>query len=109
MYTESIGETIFRMRKKRGMSRAELAEKVGISESHLSKIEAGSRKPSMETYERIMETLGAEVRLKDDETSLNGKCLAKIRESILEKTEAQALFIIGIVEYVSEYLDHISK
>lgn len=66
-------------------------------------------KPSMETYERIMETLGAEVRLKDDETSLNGKCLAKIRESILEKTEAQALFIIGIVEYVSEYIDHISK
>lgn len=36
-----IGETIYRLRKSRNMSQEELAEKVEISDVHLSRIENG--------------------------------------------------------------------
>lgn len=39
--TNSLGETIRNLRTARSMTREELAELVGISESHLNKIEAG--------------------------------------------------------------------
>ena len=47
MRTDStnIGETIRLLRTTRNISRAEMAEKIGISMSHLEKIESGSRRP----------------------------------------------------------------
>ena len=65
--TNSLGETIRNLRIARGMTRAELAETVGISESHLNKIEAGTRQPGIATYQNVMEVLGAEVVIKDDD------------------------------------------
>lgn len=44
MHLENIGVTISKLRKARGMARAELSERAGISESHLNKIEVGNRK-----------------------------------------------------------------
>ena len=38
-----LGLTIRMMREKKGMTRPELAEAAGISESHLKKVETGSR------------------------------------------------------------------
>ena len=48
-----IGETIRNLRETRGMTRAELAEAVGISESHMKKIESGVRLPGINTFQRI--------------------------------------------------------
>ncbi len=42
-----IGERIRTLRRARKMSRAELSEAVGISESHIGKIEAGTRQPGI--------------------------------------------------------------
>lgn len=109
MHVENIGETIFKIRKARGMSRAESAEMVGISESHLDKIETGFRRQGMATYKKIMDTLKVEMKLKDDEFSLKGRCLEKIRETILDSTEEQALFITGLVEYISEHMELLRK
>ena len=44
-----IGETIRILRTERGISREELAERVGISRSHLNKIEADIKRPSIIT------------------------------------------------------------
>ena len=41
----NLGETIRILREVRGMTRAQLSEIAGISESHLNKIEAGTRQP----------------------------------------------------------------
>ena len=53
-----LGKTIGKLREAGGMSRKELAEAVGISESHLKKIEAGTRLPGIQTYERMIGILG---------------------------------------------------
>ena len=42
-----LGLTIRMMREKKGMTRPELAEAAGISESHLKKVETGSRRPAV--------------------------------------------------------------
>ena len=49
-----IGETIRILRTERGISREELAERVGISRSHLNKIEADIKRPSIITYQKII-------------------------------------------------------
>lgn len=71
--TNSLGEKIRNLRTARSMTRAELAELVGISESHLNKIEAGTRQPGITTYQNVMEVLGAEVVIKDDDETIQGK------------------------------------
>ena len=58
-YIRSIAENIRKLREQKGMTQEELAELAGISQSHLSKFEAGSRNIGMKTYTRILEALGA--------------------------------------------------
>ena len=52
MRTDStnIGETIRILRRARNISRAEMAEEIGISMSHLEKIESGAKRPGIDTY-----------------------------------------------------------
>ena len=50
---ESIGDYIRELREKRNISRAELADRVGISLSHMEKIENGMRVPSMSAFWKI--------------------------------------------------------
>ena len=67
MRTDStnIGETIRLLRTARNISRAEMAEKIGISMSHLEKIESGSRRPGIDTYQKILELLGADTVIRN--------------------------------------------
>lgn len=48
-------------RKATGMSQKELAAKVRISQSAMSKIESGARRPSPAVAERIARALGMDV------------------------------------------------
>ena len=49
-----LGLTVKNLRESKGISRVELSEAVGISESHLKKIEGGARKPGIQTYQRLV-------------------------------------------------------
>lgn len=100
----NLGDSIRTLRKARSLTRAELAEKVGISESHMNKIEAGSRMPGINTYQRIMEELGADFIIKNTEDSLKGKCVKKAQKILWESTDEQAIFLINILEYISKNL-----
>lgn len=53
----AIGERIKSLRKKKGMSARQLAERVGINQQHLYALEAGRFTPSVETARRIAEAL----------------------------------------------------
>lgn len=44
-------------RKKIGLKQSELAEKIGISEKHLSKIETGKNFPALDTFFKIVNVL----------------------------------------------------
>lgn len=54
---EFVGKTIQQLRKKAGIKQNELAEKIGISEKHLSKIETGKNYPSLDNFLKMAEIL----------------------------------------------------
>lgn len=55
---EYIGKLIQKARKDNKMKQSQLAEKVGISEKHLSKIETGKNYPALNNFLKIVEVLG---------------------------------------------------
>lgn len=59
----NVGETIADARKRKGLSQKQLAERAGISQSHLARIELGTMCPTIRTAERILLELGLELRV----------------------------------------------
>lgn len=107
MYIEytNIGETIRALRKANRMTKAELSEKVGISESHISKIETGVRRPGINTYQKIMELFGADLVVRSKEDSIKEKCAAKAQNIVLNSTDTQALFMIKMLESIAKNIE----
>lgn len=52
-----IAQVIQNARKQKGLKQSELAEKIGISEKHLSKIETGKNYPALDTFLKILNVL----------------------------------------------------
>lgn len=80
-----IGQRIRRIRKARGMSQEQLAERVGISTTHMSHIETANTKLSLPVFVDIAEAL---------ETQTDALLYDKPRESVSTSIED----IIGILE-----------
>lgn len=59
MYCEKefIGKKIKYFRKQKGLSQAELAEKVNLSDKHIGRIEAGRYFPNFINFLKILEVL----------------------------------------------------
>ena len=53
-----VGLVIQRFREQRGQSQELLSGLAGIGRTHLSAIERGQRRPTLETFWRISEALG---------------------------------------------------
>ena len=90
-----IGQRIRKNRKALGLSQEELAEKIGISSTHMSHIETGNTKLSLPVLVSIAETL--EVRtdelLFEDKTVSRGEGLNDILTA-LDDCSAKELSII---------------
>jgi transcriptional regulator with XRE-family HTH domain len=56
-----VGGNLRRLRLERGMTRLALAEKAGIDDSHLGKMERGKRGTSSGGYQRLADALGIAV------------------------------------------------
>ena len=52
-----IAQVIQDARRKNGLKQSELAEKIGISEKHLSKIGTGKNYPALDTFLKIISVL----------------------------------------------------
>lgn len=100
-----IGETIRILRIERGMSRDELAEKVGISRSHLNKVEADIKRPSILTYQKIMDVLEADISIRNEEKTEKGKCVAKAREILMKKSEKEVKYLVNVLQCAADNLD----
>ena len=55
---ELVGRVIQTQREKRGLSQEVLSSFADIGRTHLSAIERGQRKPTLETFYKISEALG---------------------------------------------------
>lgn len=58
---ELIGIRIKNLRKSRGMSQEQLAEKIGISPKYLSSIERGKENPTLDIFTKLAAALGVEL------------------------------------------------
>nr|WP_300841216.1 helix-turn-helix transcriptional regulator [uncultured Acetatifactor sp.] len=104
-----MGKTIRILRETKGMSRAELSEIVGISESHLKKIEVGTRRPGISTYQKIMERLGADLVIESDGVkTVKGNCIMRAQEILMDCTETQALYLLKVLEFSAKNIGSVS-
>lgn len=53
-----LADKVAEFRKAAGMSQAELAEKVGVTQGFISHIEANTRKPTLGLLQRLADALG---------------------------------------------------
>lgn len=58
---EGLGPAIRRVRRERGLTLEQVAGEVGSSVAHLSRLESGTRQPSLEGLLRVAAALGVEV------------------------------------------------
>ena len=58
-----IALQVMDLREKHGLTQAQLAQRCGMSQADISRIERGSTSPTTRTLQRIADALEAEVRL----------------------------------------------
>ena len=58
-----IAAQVMDLRDKHGLTQAQLAQRCGMSQADISRIERGSTSPTTRTLQRIADALEAEVRL----------------------------------------------
>ena len=56
---------VIELREKHGLTQAQLAERCGVDQGDISRIERGATSPTARTLQRIAEALDADVRLVD--------------------------------------------
>ncbi len=61
--TKAIGELLRRCRKDARMTQGDLAEKLHVTKSYISRIENGLISPSVSMFNRIVEALGMRVEI----------------------------------------------
>lgn len=107
MRTDStnIGETIRLLRKTREISKPEMAEMIGISISHLEKIEAGTRRPGIDTYHKILKAMGADMVIRNRVETVQEQCAEKVQEIFMNSTESQALFMTRVLESMAQNIE----
>ncbi len=102
---EIVATVIQNARRKAKLTQAELAEKVGISEKHLSKIETGKNYPALDTFLKILDILN--LTLGDfGLQSTNNTCPNKIfLEKIINSSSQKQLD--AYADIISALLKHI--
>ena len=64
-WAERVGKTIRERREAAGLSQAQLAERAGLTQSHVSRLESASHVATNMTLQKIAEALGIPVRTLD--------------------------------------------
>ncbi len=105
MDNADIGNRIRELRRARHISKEDLSKMVGISISYLEKIEAGHRRPGMETYQKLLEIMKLDLTLRNEKETIQEKCAAKAQEILMKSTEKEAQYLLKMLQYMSENLE----
>ncbi len=57
-----LGQRIKALRKMRGLTQDQLAERVGVDSKHISRLEMSSSLPMMETLAKIADAMGVSIK-----------------------------------------------
>lgn len=102
---EKVGERIRELRKQAGISARALASKAGLTQSHLSKLETGAAKPSLEALERICRAMGvslAEFFAAGEEQPHLAPHLSELIQEIKRLTPTQAKYLHKFITAMRE-------
>ncbi len=73
----TIGEYLFRLRKEKGWTQKELAEKTAIHPNHLGRIEKGRLQPRRSTLEALAKVFGTQLEDLQALAGMNERGLAR--------------------------------
>ena len=99
---KNIGQTICKYRKLRGLTQEQLAEKVNISTNHLGAIEREVKTPTMDTFVKILNAIGAEPNeaLKEVVPVVWKEDISILEEKLSELTPTQRENVIHILNLI---------
>lgn len=102
-----IGKTIQTLRKNANLKQNELAEKIGISEKHLSKIETGKNLPSLDNFLKMAEILkfslddfGIKSKKYEDKNKI------QLLKMVYSATEQEAQSYCDMLNTLNKILNH---
>ena len=61
-WSEHVGNRIKEARERLGFTQVELADKAGLTQSHISRLESAAHSATHKTLEKIAQALGVEIR-----------------------------------------------
>lgn len=99
----SIGKRIKKIRIEKNISQENLAEKVGVSTTHMSHIETGSTKLSLNVFVKIVDALkiSADIIL---DNNFNTNRTEDLNEILLNTTDLQSKIILEIAKSTKKIL-----
>ena len=105
-----IGDRIRYHRKRLNLTQAELAEKVDLSDQHLSKIESGIYVPSLKTFFSLISVLKIDLRefgfnMENLQNSTKNKLINKIATA----TDSELIFYENLVDAVNISLNKVKS
>ena len=59
----AFGSFLAQLRREKGMTQKELAERTGIDQADISKLENGTRNPSLKLLKRLADGMGMDLKL----------------------------------------------
>lgn len=101
----NIGENLRRLREQQGLTQKQLAEKVGISVSNITKYEKNQLEPSIERLFSISEALNTSVSsiLNNESYSDTDKLLTSFKTNDFNKHDIDALTECIILAVINKY------
>lgn len=99
----ALGKCIRKCRKEQGLTQAKLAEMIDISPNHISKVENGTTKPSLQVFVDIADALNVpmdQLMLRNPNKSVTGSSTYadKVNQIFDSCTAKQKVSIIQILE-----------
>jgi transcriptional regulator with XRE-family HTH domain len=75
-----VAMQVVELREKHGLTQAQLADRSGIDQGDISRIERGATSPTARTLQRIADALGADVRLVERASTVLDESLDRIEK-----------------------------
>ena len=100
-----IGERLRSIREAKGMTIYKLSQETGIAHNHISDLERGTRKPSVETLRRLVVPLGitlSELFSNESEVSYLSEKEVQLIQSFRTLSNHQADIIFSLITSMNE-------
>lgn len=113
-YQQEIGRVIEGMRKEKGLTQAELAKRIGTSQSAIHRIEKGDQNISLEMVKKVSKELGGQILSINDSSSQSyringGKTLSGEITINTSKNAAVGLLCASLLNSGKTILHHVAR